>query len=271
MNKYHSPKIYNKSSEQMTEIENDTVHLVITSPPYNAGIDYEGYNDTQVWSAYIKMISQVFSECFRVLVPGGRIAINCANLGRNPYFPLRSLLEACLLKSDFDLMGEIIWEKTWGTDSHAWGSYKKPTRPAIRDVHEYILLASKGRNPITNDCEGEITLEKNEFAKSTLSIWKLNPSKDRNGKHPAPFPEAIPRRLIRLFTFTNQIVLDPFAGSGTTLKVAGESKRRSIGYEISKSYYDKFLMRLLKSGIQSNLSDYYINLFENTKEPVYNK
>lgn len=231
--------IYNQSSEDMSAIDDESVHLIIGSPPYKVGIDYEGYDDNPSWSSYTMIMHTVLTECYRVLVPGGRIAIVVANLGRKPYIPLSDLFRELLDGAGFTNMGEIIWRKFKTSNSTAWGSYMKASRPMIRDVHEYIVLATKGTDPMNIYDKSDITKE--EWAHWTTSIWDIQPEtgKQKKGVHPAPFPKELPKRLIKLFTHKGHTVLDPFAGSGTTLWVARDLLRNGIGFEISEKYYEK--------------------------------
>ena len=243
----------------MEEIDDESVHLVITSPPYNVGMEYEGVDDRIPHDQYAALLNDVIKECYRVLVPGGRIAVNVANLHRKPYRPLVNLLEAIVVKYGFVLKGEIIWQKMWNARSTAWGSYLKASNPAIRDTHEYIIIAQKGYEAMKPPRpESEMTITATEFAKYTNSIWDILPSKDTT--HPAVFPEEIPKRLIKLFTWTDCTVLDPFAGSGTTLHVARELGRRGIGYELSEEYV-RYILKRATEGVQMKLEDFWNDYF----------
>lgn len=261
--KFYDPIIYNKSSENMSEIEDGTVDLVITSPPYEAMIEYDEYDDNRGYLVYINMINNVLAECYRVMRKGARICINIANIGRKPYKPIDHLITELLLKNGFYLRGQIIWQKWDNANTTAWGSFENPSQPVLRDVHEYIIIASKGSESLENINEGEKTISHNEFIEWSNSIWKILPSNSK--KHPAIFPSEIPRRLIHFYTWTKGIILDPFCGIGTTLDVARNNNRRSIGYEISKNYSDYIKLKI-KSGRQISLeefndfwSDYFIH------------
>lgn len=251
--KSFEPIIYNKSSEDMIEIKNNQVDLVITSPPYRALIDYDGYDDGQGYEIYINMINNVLSECYRVMRNGARICINIANIGRKPYKPMDHLITELLLKNNFHLRGQIIWQKWDNATTTAWGSYNSPSNPALRDVHEYIIIASKGKESLKNIYNGINTISHDEFINWTNSIWKILPRNDKN--HPAVFPLEIPKRLMHLYTWTRGLVLDPFAGSGTTLEIARYHNRRSIGYEISKNY-SSYIKLKIESGRQISLDDF---------------
>ena len=261
--KSYDPVIHNKSSENMSEIKDGTVDLVITSPPYEVMIQYDTYDDNQGYKVYINMINNVFAECYRVMHEGARICINIANTGRKPYKPMDHLITELLLKNGFYLRGQILWQKWDNANTMAWGSYGSPSNPALRDVHEYIIIASKGKESLKNTNNGKATISGEQFAEYTNSIWKILPRHDRN--HPAVFPSEIPRRLMHLYTWTEGMILDPFAGIGTTLEVARNNNRQSIGYEISKNYSDYIKLKI-ESGRQISLevfndfwSDYFIH------------
>lgn len=244
--------VYNKSSEDMSEIKDDSVHLIITSPPYQALINYDEYNDKGNYREYIAMMKRVFSECLRVLVPGGRICVNIANIGRNPYRPMRSLINELLDKAGFFFRGEIVWQKWDNANTTAWGSYLSASNPSLRDVHEYIIVASKGNEKMLPPCEiPQMDIIKEEWLKYTSSVWKILPANSK--KHPTIFPEEIPRRLMKLFTWRYCTVLDPFGGIGTTLSVAKQLERTGIAYEISEGYFTE--MNKIKE--QTKLEDFF--------------
>jgi len=259
--KIYPAEVYNQSSERMPQVPSQSVDLVITSPPYNVGVDYAGYNDLQLTQLYVNMLSSSLSECYRVLRPGGRICINVANLERKPYRPLVNLLEALLVSHRFILKGEIIWHKWDNANSTAWGSWLSASSPALRDTHEYILVGAKGTDPLVKPIGGEMTLEREEFIKWTNSVWKIRPASRPD--HPAIFPREIPERLIKLLTWTHSTVLDPFAGSGTTLVTARELGRKAIGYELSEEYFSLIKSRV-SSGVQSSLEGFWESYFSDT-------
>ena len=227
-------KIILKSSENMDDLPDSCIHLMVTSPPYNVGKEYD---DNLSLEEYRKLLINVWKEVFRVLVPGGRTCINIANLGRKPYIPLHSHIIEDMQKIGFLMRGEIIWNKaSSGSPSTAWGSWLSAKNPTLRDIHEYILVFSKdsySRNNLTNKAS---TISKEDFLSFTKSVWTFSAESAKKIGHPAPFPEELPYRLIQLYTFENDIVLDPFMGSGQTAIASLKSKRNYVGYEINEDY-----------------------------------
>lgn len=225
-------------SRKMTSIPNNSVHLMVTSPPYNASKDYDqnlGFNE------YLDLLRDVFSECYRVLVPGGRAVINVANLGRKPYVPLSSHVNLIMNEIGFLQRGEIIWDKSASAGvSCAWGSFASASNPCLRDVHEYILIFSKGEYKLPREkSEREVrqnTIDRKEFVELTKSIWRFPTVSAKRVGHPAPFPVELPRRCIEMYTFTGDVVLDPFLGSGSTAVAAVECGRKYIGVDLSQDY-----------------------------------
>ncbi|HDL15746.1 MAG TPA: site-specific DNA-methyltransferase [Euryarchaeota archaeon] len=227
-------KIFNKSSEMMEELPDNSVHLMVTSPPYNVGKDYDENLSLQ---EYRDFLSIVWKEVHRVLVPGGRVCINVANLGRKPYIPLHALIIEDMQKIGFLMRGEVIWNKaSTASPSTAWGSWLSPKNPVLRDVHEYILIFSKDTFRRENHNNKKSTLERDEFLELTKSIWTFGAESARKVGHPAPFPVELPLKCIKLYTFENDVVLDPFIGSGTTAIAALISNRRFIGYDTEEKY-----------------------------------
>ena len=226
-------RIYCKSSERMDELPDSSVHLMITSPPYNASKDYD--QDLSL-DDYLGLLEKVWRETYRVLVPGGRACINIANLGRKPYIPIHKYLIEMMIDLGFLMRGEIIWDKaSSASQSTAWGSWQSASNPVLRDVHEYILVFSKNTFKRERGVK-ENTIGRDEFLEWTKSVWTFPAVSAKKVGHPAPFPEELPHRLIQLYSYQGDIVLDPFAGSGTTCLVAAEDGRRYIGYEINHGY-----------------------------------
>jgi DNA modification methylase len=244
-------------SRAMDVLPDNCVALVVTSPPYFVGKEYEeavGRGEIPAsYEQYLDMLHDVFAECRRVLEPGGRIAVNVANLGRKPYRSLSADVIAILESLGLLLRGEIIWRKGRGTSSScAWGSYRQATNPVLRDTSERVIVASKGRFDRAIGTAArrerrlphESTLTADEFMEATLDIWEIDAESARRVKHPAPFPVDLPRRLIDLYTYRNDLVLDPFLGSGTTVVAAKLTGRRGVGFDLDPEYADIARARL---------------------------
>ncbi|MCD6270734.1 site-specific DNA-methyltransferase [bacterium] len=244
-------KIIIGDSRNMAEVEKESVHLIITSPPYWQIKDYGdsnqiGFNDT--YKNYISNLNKVWSECYRVLYPGCRLCVNigdqfarAATYGRYKIIPIREEVIRFCESIGFDYMGAIIWQKktTMNTTGGAsvMGSFPYPRNGLIEIDYEFILLFKKlGQSPnrVSKEIKEESKLSKEEWRKYFTGHWNFAGCKQ--DKHIAMFPDELPRRLIRMFSFVGETVLDPFLGSGTTSRVARELKRNSIGYEVNKNF-----------------------------------
>jgi site-specific DNA-methyltransferase (adenine-specific) len=226
--------IFNLSSEKMAELPDHCVHLMVTSPPYNVGKDYD--EDLSL-DEYLALLKRVWAETYRVLVPGGRACINVANLGRKPYLPLHAFILRDMLELGFRMRGEIIWDKgASASASTAWGSWQSASNPTLRDVHEYILVFSKGNFRRAKPDGRLATITKEQFLEFTKSVWAFPAESARKIGHPAPFPVELPYRLMQLYTFSEEVVLDPFMGSGQTALAALKAGRHYVGYEINRDY-----------------------------------
>ena len=222
------------SSERMSEIPDASVHLMVTSPPYNVTKQYD--QDLSL-AEYLQLLERVFAEVYRVLVYGGRACVNVANLGRKPYIPLSAHITHLMLHLGYLMRGEIIWNKGAGAGvSMAWGSWPSALNPVLRDTHEYILVFSKGTFARPKPACKADTIAKEQFLEWTKSVWVMNPESAKKVGHPAPFPVELPYRLIQLYTYSGDVVLDPFMGSGSTAIAALKSGRKYIGYEIDRDY-----------------------------------
>ena len=234
----------------MDTVKTGTVALVVTSPPYFAGKQYEEELDRDGVPAsyleYLQMLTEVFAECARTLEPGGRIAVNVANLGRKPYRSLAADVVHILQdRLGLLLRGEIVWQKGAGASgSCAWGSFRSPANPVLRDVTERVGVASTGRfdralSAATRRDAGlphRTTVGADDFLASTLDVWQLPSESARRVGHPAPFPVELPEQLIELYTYADDLVLDPFMGSGSTLVAASRLGRRYVGYDLDPAY-----------------------------------
>jgi site-specific DNA-methyltransferase (adenine-specific) len=234
--------IYNSSSEKMVELPDNSVHLMVTSPPYNVGKDYD--RDLSL-DEYLSFLRRVWAEVYRVLVPGGRACINVANLGRKPYLPLHAFILRDLLQLQFLMRGEIIWDKgASASASTAWGSWQSASNPTLRDTHEYILVFSKTGYRRNRRDGRKDTIAKDEFLEYTKSVWNFPAQSASKVGHPAPFPVELPYRLIQLYSYAGEIVLDPFMGSGQTALAAIKSRRRYVGYETNAAYVKRARVRI---------------------------
>lgn len=227
-------RIFCKSAEAMEEIPDRSVHLMVTSPPYNVG---KLYDKDMSLDEYRDFLRTVWKEVYRVLVPGGRICVNVANLGRKPYIPLHKYVIEDLASAGFLMRGEIIWDKgATASSSVAWGTYMSAKNPVLRDAHEYILVFSKDSftRGVKEDMKSTITKE--EFIEYTKSVWRFNAESATKVGHPAPFPVELPARCIKLYTFDGETILDPFIGSGSTAVAAVELNRHYVGYDVDGEY-----------------------------------
>jgi site-specific DNA-methyltransferase (adenine-specific) len=227
-------KIFCKSSENMDEIPDYSVHLMVTSPPYNVTKEYD--KDLTL-DEYRGLLKKIFTETHKKLVTGGRACINLANLGRKPYIPLHSYIIQDMLEIGFLMRGEIIWNKaSSASPSTAWGTWLSPANPILRDIHEYILVFSKEAFNRKNLPGKVSTLTRDEFLEFTKSVWTFPAESAHKIGHPAPFPIELPYRLIQLYTFKDEVVLDPFCGSGSACIAAIKAGRHYIGYDIEEEY-----------------------------------
>ena len=207
---------------------------------------------------YREFLKSVWNEVKRVLVNSGRACINVANLGRKPYIPLHTFIIEDMLDLGFLMRGEIIWNKaSSGSPSTAWGSWLSAKNPTLRDIHEYILVFSKGMFS-RNKTNKKSTISKDEFLEFTKSIWTFSAESAKKIGHPAPFPIELPYRIIQLYTYEGDVVLDPFMGSGQTAIAAIKTNRRYIGYEIQKDYVKLSTKRIREFLSKSSL----LGLFE---------
>jgi len=254
-------KVICGDARSMPEVPDRSVALVVTSPPYFAGKEYEtslgegGVPATYL--DYLAMLEDVFAECVRTLEPGGRIAVNVANLGRRPYRSLSADVTAILQdKLRLLLRGEILWQKARGSAGNcAWGSFQSPQNPVLRDLTERIVVASKGRFDRALDARqraaqglpSQATLTRDHFMALTTDVWEFGPESATRAGHPAPFPVELPERLIHLYTYRGDLVLDPFLGVGTTAVAAVRTGRHYAGYDTDPSYVEKAEARVAAS------------------------
>jgi site-specific DNA-methyltransferase (adenine-specific) len=249
-------------ARDMRVVRDNSVALVVTSPPYFAGKQYEEELEREgvpsSYAEFLQLLKDVFAECKRALEPGGRIAVNVANLGRKPYRSLSADVIR-ILQDDLGLLlrGEVVWRKGEGAaGSCAWGSFRSAANPVLRDTTERVIVASKGRfDRAMTRAERELAglpfvngIEADEFMAATLDVWDIPPESARRVSHPAPFPIELPSRLIELYTYERDTVLDPFMGSGSTLVAAAQLGRRYVGYDLDATYVDIARLRVRDEG-----------------------
>jgi site-specific DNA-methyltransferase (adenine-specific) len=227
-------RLFCKSSEHMDDVPDGSIHLMVTSPPYNVTKEYDA---DLTLEEYRGLLRRVFAEVYRKLATGGRACVNLANLGRKPYIALHSYIIQDMLEIGYLMRGEIIWNKAASASpSTAWGTWRSASNPVLRDVHEYVLVFSKGcfgRRQVPGKTS---TIARDEFLEFTKSVWTFPAESARRVGHPAPFPIDLPYRLIQLYTFLDEVVLDPFCGSGTTCLAAIKARRHYLGYDIVPDY-----------------------------------
>ncbi len=244
-------KIYCKSSEDMSDIPDNSVNLMITSPPYNVGKEYD--DDLSI-EEYSELLKSVFQETYNKLATGGRACVNIANVGRKPYIPLHSLIMDIMLDIGYIMRGEIIWDKSASVGgSCAWGSWQSASNPVLRDVHEYILVFCKDSYSKKKVKVKKDTITRDDFLSWTKSVWTFPTESAKKIGHPAPFPIELPHRLINLYTYEDDVVLDPFCGSGTTCIAAIQNNRNYVGYDIVEEYVDLSNKRISQLKNQSRL------------------
>jgi DNA modification methylase len=223
----------------------DSVHLAITSPPYNVGIQYAGYDDQRRHGEYLAWLATVWRALLRVLVPGGRFALNVAPTSIKDFHPIHHDLAHDLRELGYIMRTEIIWYKQTMGRRTAWGSWRSPANPHIVPSWEYVLVFSKGSWRLDGD-RSKIDIGAKEFQDNSDGFWSIPPERRRDG-HPAPFPEELIRRLIRFYSYRENVVLDMFGGTGTVAAVARANGRHYLHIDSSAEYCALAIERIRKS------------------------
>lgn len=238
------------SEKILKAFPDNCIDLIFTSPPYNFGLDYENHRDAMSWENYFEKLFKIFDECIRVLKFGGRIVVNVQPLFSD-YIPIHHIISNFFMSKKLIWKGEIIWEKhNYNCKYTAWGSWKSPSNPYLKYSWEFLEIFSKGSLTHRGRTR-ETDLTADEFKEWVYARWDIAPEKDmKKWGHPAMFPEELARRVIKLFTFKGDVVLDPFNGVGTTTKVAKELGRRFVGIDISEEYCLKAEQRLSEVGVK---------------------
>ena len=240
--------------DEMKKIPSNSVHLAITSPPYNVGKDYDNHNDRMNYQEYLEWLGKVWIETNRVLVDGGRFALNIAPTGIKDFIPIHHDFANQLKKMGMKFRTEIIWYKQTMLKRTAWGSWKSPANPHIVPSWEYILIFSKGKDKL-DGYEKYADITKEEFMKFSDGMWYIPPETHRNG-HPAPFPEELIYRLIKFYSYKGNTILDMFGGTGTVAIVAHKTGRNFIHIDISEEYCKTAEQRVNKTKNQNKLNQY---------------
>jgi DNA modification methylase len=240
--------IVGDSEEILKRFPDNCIDLIFTSPPYNFGLEYENHKDSIDWENYFSKLFNIFRECIRILKFGGRIVINVQPLFSD-YIPIHHIISNFFIENKMIWKGEIIWDKhNYNCKYTAWGSWKSPSNPYLKYTWEFLEIFCKGtlthRGPKKNaDITGD------EFKKWVYAKWDIAPEyRMKEYGHPAMFPEELARRVVKLFSFKGDVVLDPFNGVGTTTLVAKKLGRIYVGIDISEEYCRKAEERIKKEG-----------------------
>ena len=230
--------------EVMNNLLANSVHLIVTSPPYNVGIEYDNHDDTMPYDEYLDFLNETWIACERILIDGGRIAINIPSITHEKsYQPLFSDVIQQMKKIGFVMRCDILWYKEVCSSRTAWGSWQSPSNPYIVQPYEFILVFSKGTKKLKGNKE-DIDITKEEFIQYSNGFWNICPESANQIGHPAPFPQELAYRLIKFYSYKGNVILDPFNGSGTTCVVAYKTGRHCIGIDKSEKYNEIAVKRL---------------------------
>lgn len=234
--KYVNKILCGDSESFLKKIPSNSVDIVFTSPPYNFGLEYDVGTDEAQWEAYFKKLFAIFKECIRVVKYGGRIIVNVQPLFSD-YIPIHHIISNFFMENKLIWKGEILWEKNnYNCKYTAWGSWKSPSSPYLKYTWEFVEIFCKGDLFKPGD-KDKIDITADEFKKWVYAKWSISPERNmRKYDHPAMFPEELVDRVLKLFSYQGDVVLDPFNGVGTTTAVAKRLNRRYIGIDISDTY-----------------------------------
>ena len=233
---YENKIICADSLELLRKLPDNCVDIIFTSPPYNFGLAYDSHNDTASWNQYYEMLFDIFKECIRVLKYGGRFVVNVQPL-YSDYIPAHHIISNFFIEQKMIWKGEIIWEKNnYNCKMCSYGSWKSPASPYLKYTWEFVEVYCKGDLKKAGKSDNaDISAE--EFKSWVVAKWSIAPERHmKEFGHPAMFPENLVERVLKLFSFKNDIVLDPFNGAGTTTVVAKKTGRRYLGIDISEEY-----------------------------------
>ena len=241
---YENTIIAGDSLQVLQKLPDNCVDIVVTSPPYNFGLDYNEHDDTNKWHDYYDTLFAIFDECIRVVKYGGRIVINVQPLFSD-YIPSHHIISNFFFKNGLIWKGEILWEKNnYNCKYTAWGSWKSPSSPYLKYTWEFLELFCKGELKKIGNAQ-DIDINDEEFKSWVNAKWSIAPERDmKKYNHPAMFPAKLVERVLKLFSFQNDVVLDPFNGVGTTTMVAHQLQRKYLGIDISEEYCDTARKRI---------------------------
>jgi len=247
------PRVHCSDARDLSMLSDGEANLVVTSPPYNLDVDYDSHDDDLPLAEYRQFIGDVFDEAYRVLASDGRMAVVVGIGTGQPVRDRPAMVKEAARSAGFELRGITIWDKCNSDSSSAWGSWRSASNPRQIFQHEHILVFYK--NDPGRSEKRQNTLPKDEFMQFTKSVWHIKPERGVDD-HPAPFPPEIPYRLVKLHSYPGDVVVDPFAGSGTAVAVANCLSREAIGVEISEEYADLARKRVDGFTWQEDLTDW---------------
>lgn len=232
------------SEEILKKLPDNCIDLIFTSPPYNFGLEYKNHKDGHYWKEYFDKLFRIFEQCIRILKHGGRIVINIQPLFSD-YIPTHHIISDFFIRHKMIWKGEILWEKNnYNCKYTAWGSWKSPSNPYLKYTWEFLEIYCKGDLKKAGN-KANIDIAAEEFKSWVVAKWSIAPERDmKRYGHPAMFPEELAKRVLKLFSYKDDIILDPFNGVGTTTAIAKNLGRRFLGIDIASEYCKKALKRL---------------------------